>query len=189
MVIIKRSSTISKIIDLEYVFKFDNFDNFQFIVHSDFLLILKYNEEKNLWKGKIFSLDIEEDELLFDEIENNFIELNGIDKKAKFTLAEIKEKKYLISTNIINEIHNSYPLIKYCEVFSNLSRISTEYKISGEDGNSSNKKIPLGNCLINYFYHCFEKFPLIGAIQYNFKNFEEKKKENIFRFFFRRGKY
>ena len=176
MVIIKRNSAIGKTINLENVFKFDNFDNFQFIVHSDFLLILKYNEENNLWKGKIFSLDIEEDELLFEEIENNFIELNGIDKKAKFTLAEIKEKKYLISTNIINEIHNSYPLIKYCEIFCNLSRISTDYKISGEEGNSSNKKIPLGNCLINYFYHCFEKFPLIGAIQYNFKNFEEKKK-------------
>ena len=68
MVIIKRNSAIGKTINLENVFKFDNFDNFQFIVHSDFLLILKYNEEKDLWKGKIFSLDIEEDELLFEEI-------------------------------------------------------------------------------------------------------------------------
>ena len=27
--------------------------------------------------------------------------------------------------------------------------------------------LPLGNCIINYFYHCFDKFCLINSIQYN----------------------
>ena len=54
MVIIKRNSAIGKTINLENVFKFDNFDNFQFIVHSDFLLILKYNEEIIYGKEKFF---------------------------------------------------------------------------------------------------------------------------------------
>ena len=32
----------------------------------------------------------------------------------------------------------------------------------------------MGNCIINHFYHCFEKYPLLGAIQYHFKNYEKK---------------
>ena len=45
--------------------------------------------------------------------------------------------------------------------------------------NETKNKFELGNCIINYFYHCFEKYPLLGAIQFNFKKYENKKKINL----------
>ena len=34
----------------------------------------------------------------------------------------------------------------------------------------------LDTYVLNYFYHCFDKYPLLGAIEYNFKKYNNKKK-------------
>ena len=56
---IKEKTIYPKIIDLSKQFHYEKFDEFQFIIYLDFLLILKF-EEKNKWIGKIFSLNFED---------------------------------------------------------------------------------------------------------------------------------
>ena len=151
-------------------FNFDNFNEFHFIVYLDFLLILKFNNEKNEWNGKLYSLCIE-DGTFFNEIENTSIMLEGLDKDAIFSFAEIKENKYLFAVNI----KDKNPKIFYWQITSQLSGISTNYITSGETENIISEEISLANCVLNYFYHCFDKYPLLGAIEYNFKEYENKK--------------
>ena len=94
-----------------------------------------------------------------------------MDRKSKFSFAEIKEKKYLFS---MTPIEDNFPKINYWEIHSQLSGMSTNYQIKGKKQNISNEKIPLGNCIVNHFYHCFEKYHLLGALQYYFKKYEKK---------------
>ena len=117
-------------------------------------------------KEKFFSLYLG-DESLFDKIKNVSIKLKGKerDKIMQFSLIEIKRKKYLIGLNIINK----KLIILYWEFFSLISGIIADYKSVGKKDNEIEAIISLENCLINYFYYCFEKYPLIGAIQYNFR--------------------
>ena len=142
---IKEKTIYPKIIDLSKQFHYEKFDEFQFIIYLDFLLILKF-EEKNKWIGKIFSLNFE-DESFFEYITS--IELK-MDRKSKFSFAEIKEKKYLFS---MTPIEDNFPKINYWEIHSQLSGMSTNYQIKGKKQNISNEKIPLGNCIVNHFYH------------------------------------
>ena len=113
---------------------------------------------------------------VFQEIKNTSILIKGINKDAKFSFAEIKEKKFLFAIN--NSKDNEYSII-YWEIFSQISGISTNYKILNNNENETNNKFELANCIINYFYHCFEKYPLLGAIQFNFKKYENKKQINL----------
>ena len=99
------------------------------------------------------------------------IKLENIYENTKFSFLEIKDKKYLFSITILA---GEIPLIKYWELNSKLSGISTEYQIKGKKQTIQYEKIPYGNCVVNYFYHCFEKYPLLGAIQYYFKKYEKK---------------
>ena len=161
----------AKIIDLSKKFKFDDFNELHFIVHLDFLLILKFNDEKNEWNGKLFSLCIEDGTFL-DEIENTSIKFEWLDKDTKFSFADIKEKKYLFAVNL----KNNKPSIFYWEIISQLSGIIINYTTSGENESITNEKISLVNCVLNYFYKFFDKYPLLGAIDYNFKKYESKKK-------------
>ena len=94
-------------------FEYENFNDFQFIIDIDFLLVLLHNEKESKWKGKIFLLNSlnMEDNSLFDEI----TEINLVDdKKSLFSFYKFGEKKYLLSYNIIEK----KPVIKYWEVFS-----------------------------------------------------------------------
>ena len=131
-----------------------------------FLLILKFDEKKNEWIMNVFSIFIEENSF-FDLIKS--ISINA-DNEAKFSFTEIKGKKYLFSLN--NKDNN--PRITYFEINSKLSGISVIEQLKDKNENIS-ENITIGNCVVNYFYHCFEKYPLIGAIQQNFNEFEKKK--------------
>ena len=164
---LKDNSIYPKNIILSTEFNYINFDEFQFIVYLDFLLILKFDKETNNWNGKLFSL-CQEDESLFQMIKE--IKLENMYSNTKFSFCEIKDKKYLFSITILENT----PLINYWKVDSKLTGISTEYQIKGKKKNIESKKIPYGNCVVNYFYHCFEKYPLVGAIQYYFKKYEKK---------------
>ena len=165
-----RDSTLyPKNLDLSYNFNFKDFHELQFITYYDFLLILKFNKKRREWNGKVFSLCLE-DESLFEMIKE--IKLEKMHENTKFSLGEIKGKIYLFSITILE---GKIPLINYWRVDSKLSGISTEYQIKGKKHNISTEKIPIGNCVVNFFYHCFEKYPLLGAIEYYFKKYEKKK--------------
>ena len=179
-IIINVKNIINNIIEptnLELCKEFNDyfdFNEFQFIVHINFLLILKFNNKEKKWNGKIYSLNLEDDSL-FNKITE--IELEE-DKKSKFSFIEVNEKNYfLLSFNINQE----QLIIKYWEIYLNLSKIII--KISSENDNNNNKlkDLSLGNCVVNYFYHCFEKYHLISSIEFNINiNNNNSTKLNIF---------
>jgi len=156
--------------NFEEKFQFENFNELQIIIYIDFLLILKFNNKTKYWEGKVFSLYNIESDSLFKEIES--IELKSLSISTKFSLAEINEKKYLFAINI----KDNNPIISYWEIDSQLSDIYTNYKtiLGKENTLNDNYNISSGNCVLNYFYHCFDKYPLLGAIQYNLKNYNKK---------------
>ena len=162
-----------KTINLKTHFEFNKFDEFQFVVSMDFIMILKFDDNQKVWKGKLFSL-IFEDNTCFNEIENIKIELNA-ERNSKFSFSEIKDKKYLFALSFEDE----KPKIYYWEIISQLSGIVISSTTTGENENQIEEKIPLGNCILNYFYHCFDKYPLLGAIEYNFIEYEGKKQLNL----------
>jgi hypothetical protein len=165
---LRDSTMYPQALDLPYKFDFKDFHELQFIIYLDFLLILKFNKKRSEWNGKVFSLCLE-DESLFEMIKE--IKLEGMHENTKFSLGEIKDKIYLFSITILE---GKTPLINYWRVDSKLSGIFTEYQIKGKKQNIISDKIPIGNCVVNYFYHCFEKYPLLGAIEYYFKKYEKK---------------
>jgi len=144
----------------------NQFEELQFIIYFDFLLILKFDDTIKNWKGKIFSLSLEDDSL-FDFIKE--IDIDEESSSAKFSFSEMKEIKYLFSVDIKMNI----PQIHFWEINSKLSGISTDYQKRNKRKND-NTDISLGNCVINYFYHCFEKYPLLGALQYKLQKYEKK---------------
>ena len=155
-----------KVINLKTEFEYKFFNEFQFIIHLDFLLILHFDYTKRSWKGKVYSLCLEDDSL-FNMIKA--FEVDDSNDKTMFSFAEIKENKYLFSLDIIG----NQPIINYWEINSKLSGISTDYqkKIKHDHENS---QTALGNCVLNYFYHCFEKYPLIGALPYKLQKYDKK---------------
>ena len=166
MIQINNENVYPKIINLKNEFKYNKFNEFQFIIYLDFLLILHFNSEEKIWKGKVYSLCLE-DESLFNLIKD--IKIDDSNDKSIFSFAEIKENKYLFSLNIIGNT----PIIHFWEIDSKLSGISTDYQKRNKN-KQENNKTALGNCVINYFYHCFEKYPLIGALPYNLQKYEKK---------------
>ena len=164
------SSEIKKTINLKDYFTFNNFEQLQFLVYKDFILILKFYDNSMAWKGKLFSL-VFEDESIFDEIKNVNIELKAC-KNAKFSYGEIRNKKYIFSLSY----EDDKPIINYWEINCQLSGAFTSSSTTEEEVDKIEQLIPLGNCLLNYFYHCFDKYPLLGAIEYNFIKYENSKK-------------
>ena len=81
----------------------------------------------------------------------------------------------MFSINIIGE----KPIICYWEIHSQLSGKKVELQIKGKKIKIINK-IPFGNCVVNHFYHCFEKYPLLGALPYYYKKYEKNSLEISF---------
>ena len=166
MIQINNENEYPKVINLKNEFKYNKFNEFQFIIYLDFLLILHFNSEEKKWEGKVYSLCLE-DESLFNLIKN--INVDDSNEKSIFSFAEIKDNKYLFSLNIFGNT----PIIHFWKIDSKLSGISTDYQKRNKN-KQENNKTALGNCVINYFYHCFEKYPLIGALPYNLQKYEKK---------------
>ena len=163
MIQIDNKYEFPKILDLKKEFQYKKFEEFQFLIHIDFILILHFDINMNKWKGKVYSLCLEDDSL-FNLLKE--IELEESNDKTLFSIAELKESKYLFSLNIIG----NKPIIKYREIDSRLSGISTSYQNRSKK-KQENSKLALGHCVINYFYHCFDKYPLLGALPYNLKEY------------------
>ena len=160
-----------KKLELQKYFQDYSFKEFQIFVSIDFLLILRYEPGSKKWIGCVFSLNLTMTEELFECITS--FNLNE-DENTKFSLFETNNKKYLFSISNTEKI----PIIKFREIISNLSGIETNFT-TNEENNSTNYEIPLGNCIMNYFFHCFEKYPLIGAISFRRKN-ESSIKFNLY---------
>ena len=162
---IKNSNLIGKNIQLRECFKdfdFKEFDELQFIVDSEFLLILIFDNKSRKWIGKVFLLCLENESELLTLFET--IEIIS-EKETKFSYSEMGGKKYLFGITIVK---NS-PNITYWEIDSQLS----DSFITTKKKENEMKNIPIGNCIVNYIYHCFLKFPLFENIIYNIEN--EKK--------------
>ena len=134
-------------------------------------MILLYNEKESKWKGKVFSLNSLNIEDPFEEITE--INLNS-NKNSLFSLYKIKDKKYLLSYEIIEK----KPNIIYWEIISKLTKNSFEL-ITGKSKGVNIKKFQSGNCIVNYIYHSFEKYYLISSIQYK-KKIKKETKLNIY---------
>ena len=79
------------------------------------------------------------------------------DKTSKFSFIELKAKNYyLLSLNINQE----QPKIKYWEIYLNLSKITINISSENDKNFNKLKDLSLGNCIVNYFYHCFETYHL-----------------------------
>ena len=147
---------INKNLNLSDQFKFGNFNELQIIVDYEFLLIFNYDKSEEKWIGKVFSLELDDENSLFNLLAS--IPIEKISKEAKlsfYSFSGFSEKKdYLFSINI----KDNFPIITYWEVDSQLSDISIKSKTLRK--NKENKKFSLGNCIVNYFYHCFIKYPL-----------------------------
>ena len=159
-----------KKINLKEYFNYNNFEELQFIVYMDFILVLKFDNNSNTWKGKLFSL-LFEDKSYFDEIKDVNIEFQT-SKNAKFSFSEIQKKKYIFALSY----ENNEPKVNYWEIDCQLSGVFTENTTSEKDEQNIEQIFPLGNCILNYFYHCFDKYPFLGAIEYNFIIYEKSKK-------------
>ena len=179
----KDSTEARKIINLKENFNYINFEELQFVVYMDFILVLKFDNSSNTWKGKLFSL-LFEDKSYFDEIKNVNIEFQT-SKNAKFSFSEIRNKKYIFALSY----ENNEPKINYWEIDCQLSGVFTQNITSEKDENDVEQIFPLGNCILNYFYHCFDKYPFLGAIEYNFIIHENYKKILKLSFFSERQDY
>lgn len=158
----------SKYIENKIINLAGNYKEFQFIVYFDFLLILQFDNQSNSWKGKIFSLYFE-DKSVFNEIQNTNINIE-LDKNTKFSMCEISDKNYLLALTY----EDNKPKIYYWDINYQISGTFSKRTI-GDNGNEIIENNSLGNCIVNHFYLCFYKYPLIGAIEYAFKEYELKK--------------
>ena len=140
----------------------------QFLVYEKFFLIFCFDEKNNIWIFDIYSINADNVKV-FNKLENKN-HINVSSKNCKFSIFKIKNDIILYYIYIINNkiILGSRKILASSSSFS----IESNY-------NKANLKEELnfteGNCVLNYFYHAFKKYPSIGAIQYNYYN---KKIEN-----------
>ena len=144
-------------INLNDFYKGYKFDNFQFLVYEKFLLIFFYDKKEISWKFDIF------------EIKSNKINKNeSTNQKLNYPM----KGKF----SICNKIDNC-PILYFCYFENNkfqikLKQIDSSFSNLITKTNSYEEKklnLPEANCVLNYFYHIFIKYPSIGALQYNYK--------------------
>ena len=140
----------------------------QFLVYGNFLLIFFYDDNVKFWNFDIYK--IEDDK--FKKKENNEQSLNFISKEGKFAICNIKDVPILYFCYIENDKFE----IKMKKILTSLSSVTFELNTHDKE----DLKLTEGNCVINYFYHSFIKYPFLGALQYNYYNMEKLK--NIFIF-------
>jgi len=116
------------------------------------------NEEKNKKKGgdKIKLL--------------NFTKIDGI-----FSISNVKVSGKDVPVLYFCYLENKNFNIKLIKILSNLSGSTVEIN----SNNSQYLNLAEGNCVMNYFYHIFLKYPSLGALQYNYYNNKKPKKKYI----------
>ena len=144
------------------------FNQLQFLIYEKFLLIFFFNEE--YWDLDVYNISPDIGE--FIKIIPEKQDFRFTDKNGKFSICQIKNVGILYFYYIENnELH-----IKLKKILTSVASFKIE---SNYDENSSEElNLTEGNCVINYFYHAFIKYPSIGALQYNYYN--KKSSKNIY---------
>ena len=156
-----------KIIDKQIKSFYSDFklNQVQILVYEKFLLFFYFNENKNDWNYDVYNIS-PNSELVFiklnkDEENNN---LNISNKNCTFSIFKIKDDIMLCYFYILkDELY-----IKCKKILCSISSFSFEL-ISKEKKNNE-LLFTEGNCVFNYFYHSFIKYPSIGALQYNYQD-------------------
>ena len=169
----KNSIILTNIEDFQFIYslKLDemyieyNFELFQFLFYGNFLIIFFYDEKKISWDFDIF--EIKSNKIIKKEkFEYN---LNFTSKEGKFAICMIK---------------NDIPILYFCYLINGKFHIKLKQILTStssleiESDLHDDIKLDLteGNCVLNYFYHVFIKYPSIGALQYNYNKEEKIKK-------------
>ena len=145
---------------------------FQFLIYEKFFLIFYFIDKEKIWKYDIYIISPYKENAFFipQNKENNFF---NIPKDSTFCICKIK-----------NEIILYYYYIENNKIYINSKKVITSltsFNISNSVQNKNNElKFSEGNCVINYFYHCFIKFPSFGSLQYHYYNKKVKKYTSIF---------
>ena len=145
-------------INLDNFYKGYEFSFLQFLIYEKFLLIFYYNEKELTWNLDIF-------EIKYNKIiktESSKLNLNYSSKAGKFSICTKIDKTPILYFCYFED--NKFK-IQLKEIESSLSSLTTQT-------NSYKEKmlnLSEANCVINYFYHSFVKYPSIGALQYNYK--------------------
>ena len=142
--------------------KFSKFkmEDFQFLIYEKFLIIIHYNDNKQLWICEIFNICPDDEQDKFKNLERDAI-INA-PRKCQFSICSKKNEvllyyQYKKDNKIIFEAKN---------IHSSLSFFNVESSENNDETQNLNFKI--GNCVFNYFYHCFIKFPSRSAIEYHY---------------------
>ena len=145
-----------------------NIEDFQFLIYEKFLLIFHFDNSKNIWKCDVFNICLDDT--------NKFKNMNNTQefkapKNCKFSICSKKNEVILYyQYKINNKFYFSGNKIE-----SSLSKVKIDLSLDKEESRHLN--FTEGNCIFNYFYHCFIKFPPRSAIEYfyyNKKNFISK---------------
>ena len=152
-------------IKLNEIYKEYDLNLFQFLVYEKFLLIFSFDKEKQFWDLDIF--EIENKKIIKKEKVEKFF--NPKPKEGKFSICNVKNIPILYFCYLEN---NNFQ-IKLTKILTSLSHLINE----SNSNNSRELKLTEGNCVINYFYHLFLKYPSLGALQYNYYHNENLKKQ------------
>ena len=133
------------------------------------MLIFFYDEIYKIWDYLVFEI---KDKSFIKKPKEDNKKLQYTNKEGRFSICNVNEAPILYFCYIENDKFN----IKLKSISTSLSAKTAE--------SSTNDKTKLnlseGNCVLNYFYHSFLKYPLIGALQYNYYSFKQLKNIYIF---------
>ena len=143
-----------------------NKDYIQYLVQDAFLLIIYLDENDGCWKCDLYSIQPNNDEDTFHIIEKGNILLEKSIKNCKYSICKIEKE---------NEGNNNNIILYYCyinneKLFLEGKKIieKSSFSIESKENKIKECNFKEGNCIFNYFYHAFKKFPAIGALQYNY---------------------
>ena len=147
----------------------------QFLVYEKFLLVFFFNEQNknNFWDFDIYEISPKNRNFIKIPKDKNYLDSNFTSKNGKFSICKIKNIPILYFCYIENDKFNLK--LKEIKCSSSLT-----IKSNCEDYISDELNLTEGNCIFNYFYHAFIKYPSIGALQYNYFNKEKPKKIFIY---------
>ena len=174
--------------DFSFETYYNNYEKekIKFIVHEKFLIVFYFKE---IWKYDIYCINPDNKEFL-QKLENeneSESEKNELTNEKEKKNLESKQNGFNISSKDCNfsifKIKND-SILYYC-YFKEKNLIlgsrkiltsSSHFTIESHDQNDIKEELNLteGNCVLNYFYHAFKKYPSIGAVQYNYFFYNNK---------------
>ena len=145
-----------------------NINSLQYLVYEKILLIFFYDENKKFWNFDSFEIGTNKITKI-ESKEKNLENSKFIEKNGKFSIYNGKDFPILFFCYFENDSFK----IRLKKILTSFSRTVIESNIN----ENQDLNLTEGNCVINYFYHSFIKYPSLGALQYNYYNNEKAKKK------------